>query len=375
MDPALEPFALFTRRLPDLIALIAPDIATYIRNESNNRFRAGVQQRVNLVDVFFGDDCFPTWLAMGWSQEEEDYHIWIQNRLLDINASSRVGDFIRNNLRDKCNEKLDEAIALGLALADIRMGEKLLPEWDQSAVEASIPVTAQPVEDHWEDSSERNILTFGADAVRAHTESTVSKESTTALSEQDSRSESSITSDSDSSSSDDVSSDDKNQGGEPVDDRYIMFTGGDPQPLPSRYSESDGEAPHILFGVEIVGGPNGTYEVDMEVYQAEDDSDVDELPEVELAVDATHYEFFFPVKDAVDANLPGMNLECKLELESPTPETDDFWCPAQWGDEDVDFDSADEEEEYEEDDAMIVDEDAMLDEGEKEPEEHVMMEF
>lgn len=363
---------LFGYRVPYVAKMIAPDVATYIRNESNARFRRAVAEGVCLVDLFFGDDCFPTWLARGWDQRDEKFHISIQDSLLDIQVSNRVGTFIRDNLRDKCNEKLKEAIGLGLALADIRMGEGLLPEWDQSAVEASIPVSAQPVEDHWEDSAERNIETFGAASVRDLIRLTVPEDNTTALLEQYSRSESSFTSNSDSSSSNGLSSDHNSDGGEPVDDRYTMFTGGDPQPLPSRYSESDGEAPHILHGVEIVGGPDGTYEVDIEVYQAEDDSDVDELPEVELAVDATAYEFFFSTKDAVNANLPGKNLECTLE--DPTPETDDFWCDGEWNDED--FDSAEEEEgEYEEEDAMIVDKDATLFEGEKEPAEHDMMEF
>jgi hypothetical protein len=42
---------------------------------------------------------------------------------------------------------------------------------------------------------------------------------------------------------------------------------------------------------------------------------VDELPEIEIAVDATMYEFFFPTNEAVDANLPRMDLECTFKDE------------------------------------------------------------
>jgi hypothetical protein len=38
-----------------------------------------------------------------------------------------------------------------------------------------------------------------------------------------------------------------------------------------------------------------------------------ELPQVELAIDATAYEFFFPTDEAVDASLPGMDLESTFE--------------------------------------------------------------
>lgn len=345
--------------------MIASDVSKYITDESNKRFTKAVEEGVALNDMFFGDDCFPAWVDMPQDEAERNYHVNIQDRLLDIDITSRLGNFIRERLIDTCNIKLEQARLLGLATADIKMGKGLLPVWDQSAVDASIPLSAQPVENHWEDSPERNILTFGAASLRGYAGSMASEDDTTGLFKESSHSDSSATSNSDSCSSSDVSGDDKNEVGD-VDDRYAMFSGGDPQPLPSRYSESDGEAAHILFDVEIVGGPNGTYEVDMEVYQAESDSDVDELPEVELAVDATHYEFFFSTGDAVDANLPGMNLECTLE--GPDTEAEYPRDVDGWGDEDLQFDSEEEGGQFEEEDDMLVDE-------EEDQNEDVMMEF
>ncbi|UKZ94345.1 uncharacterized protein TrAFT101_009221 [Trichoderma asperellum] len=357
--------ALFGRKRPNLIA---SDVAQYIQQQSNARLKRAVKERVPLDDLYFGDDCYPAWVDMCDGKAEESYHIQIQKRLLNLDASLFVDSCLREKLRDTCNAKLEEARLLGLGLADIRIGDGLLPEWDQSAVDMAIPLEVEPVKDDWEDSAERDALTFGAALVRnkakAKAKSTAPEDNTAALFKDDSSTASSDTWDSSSF----FYSDDKNEHGEAVDERYAMFSGGDPQPLPHRYSESDDEAPHILFDVEMLGGPDGTYNVDMEVYEAESDSDVDELPEAELAVDATAYEFFFPTTDAVDANLPGMDLECSLE--GPFTEADYLSHAAEWGDGGFDLGSTEEEEEQDEEG-----EEAMMMDGENELDKDVMMEF
>ncbi|KAH8120942.1 hypothetical protein LI328DRAFT_171838 [Trichoderma asperelloides] len=339
---SLKISALFGRKRPNLIA---SDVAQYIQQQSNARLKRAVKERVPLDDLYFGDDCYPAWVDMCDGKAEESYHIQIQKRLLNLDASLFVDSCLREKLRDTCNAKLEEARLLGLGLADIRIGDGLLPEWDQSAIDEAFPLEVEPVKDDWEDSAERDALTFGAALVRnkAKAKSTAPEDNTTALFKDDASTTSSDTWDSSSF----FYSDDKNEHGEAVDERYAMFSGGDPQPLPHRYSESDDEAPHILFDVEMLGGPDGTYN---------------------LAIDATAYEFFFPTTDAVDASLPGMDLECSVE--GPFTEADYLSHAAEWGDGSFDLHSTEEEEEQDEEG-----EEAMMMDGENELDKDVMMEF
>lgn len=322
---------------PKPAELLASDVRQHIRSESSSRLRDAAMGGVPLDALYFTDDCYPAWDSIYEMSSGCNHHARVQKRLLNREAAALVDPWIMKRLVDAANGKLEEARLLGIALKEMRIGEDLMPEWgrlkvdeavDEAADEAADktvdktvdvaiphnpqPVEDPPVEDEWEDSLERNMETFGADFVMANIEWTASEDNAPALDSD----ESFTSSDSDSSSGTDDNSHGSEQDEEPIDDRYAMLSGGDPQPLPVGYrtiAESDDEAPHILHDVEVNGGPSGTYHVDMEVYEAETDSNLDELPEVELAIDATAYEFFFPTDEALNASLPGVDLECTIE--------------------------------------------------------------
>ncbi|KAK1237424.1 hypothetical protein MKX08_003049 [Trichoderma sp. CBMAI-0020] len=270
--------------------LLASDVRQHIQAESKSRLRDAVENGVPLDALYFTDDCYPAWDSIYEMNPGRNHHARVQKRLLNREAAALADPMIMKKLVDAANGKLEEARLLGIALGDITIGRDLVPEWDPRVVDAAVPCIPEPVEDHWEDSLERNIETLGADFVLDNITRTDSV---------DSGQKSVATSDSDSSSGDDDNGGGNNQHGEPVDDRYAMLSGGDPRPLPLGYrsiAENDDEALHILHDVE-----------------AETDSNLDELPEVELAIDATAYEFFFPTDEAVDASLPGVDLECTVE--------------------------------------------------------------
>jgi hypothetical protein len=211
--------------------------------------------------LYFTDDCFPAWDEIYEINFEHNNHARVQNRLLNREVSRRIDPLILKVLRNESNDRLEEARLLGIALADIRVGDSLLPEWDQAAVDAAVPPSPVLIEDEWEDSPERDACTFGDQLTFDNVESMASDDNAMTVSSDASHSDSS-------SSAGSSSSDDNNQPEEPVDDHYAMFAGGDLQPLPSTFmpiSASDDEAPHILHDVEIYGGPDGIYHVDMEV--------------------------------------------------------------------------------------------------------------
>ncbi|KAK0392055.1 hypothetical protein NLU13_1553 [Sarocladium strictum] len=71
------------------------------------------------------------------------------------------------------------------------------------------------------------------------------------------------------------------------------------------WDDSEDLAPrtNIVHDVEVIGGQEHAGLIDMEVYLA-DPSDLDSLPELELAIDREAYEHHFGTEDAVDVELP-----------------------------------------------------------------------
>lgn len=247
--------------------LLASDVSQHIRAESNSRLRDAVKKGVPLDALYFTDDCYPAWDNIYEMNPGHNHHARVQKKLLNREAASLVDSLIMKELVASANEKLEEARLLGVALTDISIGIDLVPKWDRQAVDVAAP-PPELVKDHWEDSLKRNIDTFGVDFIMDEIREAASEDDSITPLNSTSDREDSAHYDTDSSASDDGIRYGNNQHEEPIDDRYAMFSGGDPQPLPSGYrtiAESDDEAPHILHDVEIHDGSNGTYHVDMEV--------------------------------------------------------------------------------------------------------------
>ncbi|KAM0479474.1 hypothetical protein ACHAPX_004689 [Trichoderma viride] len=249
------------------VELVASDVSQHIRAESNSRLRDAVRKGVPLDALYFSDDFYPAWDSIYEMNPGHNHHAQVQTRLLNREAAALVDRLIMKELVASANEKLEEARLLGVALTDISIGADLVPEWHRRAVDVEAPLP-EHVMDHWEDSLQRNVDTFGVDFVMDNIIETASEDDSIAALDTTSDREEPVTHDSDSSASDDGTGHGNNQHEESIDDRYAMFSGGDPQPLPFGYktiAESDDEAPHILHDVEIHDGSNGIYHVDMEV--------------------------------------------------------------------------------------------------------------
>lgn len=249
------------------VELVASDVSQHIRAESNSRLRDAVRKGVPLDALYFSDDFYPAWDSIYEMNLGHNHHAQVQTRLLNREAAALVDRLIMKELVASANEKLEEARLLGVALTDISIGADLVPEWHRRAVDVEAPLP-EHVMDHWEDSLQRNVDTFGVDFVMDNIIETASEDDSIAALDTTSDREEPVTHDSDSSASDDGTGHGNNQHEESIDDRYAMFSGGDPQPLPFGYktiAESDDEAPHILHDVEIHDGSNGIYHVDMEV--------------------------------------------------------------------------------------------------------------
>ncbi|OPB44975.1 hypothetical protein A0O28_0091130 [Trichoderma guizhouense] len=299
-----------SRTLPS--RLISGDVAKYIQRESNVRLETARQEGITLDTVFIGMDCLPTWIGMHWDPQRESLHCAIQDRLMDVEVSSTLGDVLRKDLIGKGNRKLEEARQLGLGIEDITIGKGLLATWDglSSTQETVYGLETPPEETSTgttvQDSSvigqaetpESDMITISSASEAPNSPEIVYDSSST----YDSCSDFSSSSGGNSSSTEDD---------EEVDDIIHMNNVVNIQP---EYSESDDEAPHILHDVEVVGSFEGHPDVDLEVYLVEDDEEVEGLPELELAIDGDAFIHYFGDDDLMEVEIPGMDLQCSLDV-------------------------------------------------------------
>ncbi|KAM6509243.1 hypothetical protein FSOLCH5_012245 [Fusarium solani] len=82
------------------------------------------------------------------------------------------------------------------------------------------------------------------------------------------------------------------------------------------YSEYDEEL-NVLHGAQIAGLSSFHSRIDLEVFLAEDEDEVEDLPEMQMAVDRDSFEHYFGTDGAVDVELDGARLRCTGELFDP----------------------------------------------------------
>jgi hypothetical protein len=82
------------------------------------------------------------------------------------------------------------------------------------------------------------------------------------------------------------------------------------------YSEYDEEL-NVLHGAQIAGLSSFHSRIDLEVFLAEDEDEIEDLPEMQMAVDRYSFEHYFGTDGAVDVELDGARLRCTGELFDP----------------------------------------------------------
>lgn len=85
----------------------------------------------------------------------------------------------------------------------------------------------------------------------------------------------------------------------------------DPEPS---YDDSDDDEPNIFHGAQVMGVLAQRSIVDLEVYIAEDDEEIQDLPQMELAIDQESYERHFGTDGAIELEIVGGRLICTGEL-------------------------------------------------------------
>ena len=316
--------------------------------------RAAVRANVDMKDVYIGDNCLPTWPNYFWDHERETAHSELQQRLMSQWIAKDLGDILYREIRVKGNARLERARQLGIQIREIRMGSDLLPTWstdiemrsaiddwprprraacsDQSVDNEGVPstYTDTDVEDSGQDSElaqtsgfveggyETVDMAIGNEALgsKPFNQSSFPTIPSVPLSNSWTNVEvgvsrpvsSSTTSDSDSDF--DEGTDTDASSGDVISLKDFAQDG--------RQDYTDGTE-NIFHDAEVVDGFQGpSCEVDLEVYIAEDDEEVDDLPEIELGVDRAAFEYHCGIAEAVDIEAEGFVIRCSdIPVEGP----------------------------------------------------------
>ncbi|PHH61500.1 hypothetical protein CDD82_2138 [Ophiocordyceps australis] len=234
-----------------------------------------------------GEDCMPTWPNRCWDEAVEKLHETIQHGLVHAQMVHSLGLFVRSAIINNGNRKLEEARRQGIKLDDVYIGRGLLPVWPMRTVKEDTGLTggaALELQDYMADSSEKGPEEEGQ---------------FTHLSAQMEWADSSC-SDSD---GDWTCSEDE------YDQVISMKNSICSEPI---YEDIDDA--NIVHNVEVVGDSGM---VDIQVLVVEDDEDIADMPEAELAVDYDGYEHHYGGggDEAIDVEIQDGQLYCLVGCE------------------------------------------------------------
>ncbi|OAR01493.1 hypothetical protein LLEC1_03099 [Akanthomyces lecanii] len=267
--------------------LIDIDVRHKIQACGMRMLKIAVSWSIALEAVFIDDNCLPAWPYRYWDPEVQSIHDAIQQRLTECQNALELGSNLREVVVQLGNKRIQEAITLGLELRDMMIGEDLLPTWqsrdgsgavvedDDTIIDADSSVHSQDATPLSTDSAEENPADEAATQER--------------------QPPSAWSSDSD--------SDEAEPEGEAYDDEISVYNFLCEHPV---IEEADDEAPlrNIVHDVDVFGSAvDGSGPVDFEVYLAQDDPDIELLPEVELAIDGDAFAHHYHLADVIDVEL------------------------------------------------------------------------
>jgi hypothetical protein len=113
--------------------------------------------------------------------------------------------------------------------------------------------------------------------------------------------------DSDSDSDSESEPDNEFDDAQDFDDAFLVDNMFDPEP---HYPDSDDGEMNIFHGAHVMSVPSQYANVDLEIYEAYDEDEIEDLPEMELCIDGELYGELFNTEEAVDVEIEGSRLIC-----------------------------------------------------------------
>ncbi|KAF7542481.1 hypothetical protein G7Z17_g11529 [Cylindrodendrum hubeiense] len=300
------------------VALIDPEVLEFLVYQSNVRLNLAKREGISITEISIGDDCLPVWPGFTWDPAVESLHSAIQHRLADLEIAQGLGNLVRNDVIYKGNRKLNEARQSGVQLEGIVIGNGLLPVWGDDTVQHQGSEHGGSEVDELSHITNNLCLSTSSTCVESASDATMA----TLVDSEASRSPVVLTSpgsfDSDSSDSDSDSGFDSDAENIPPrqEDNGIFAIPLNNHVHDQVYYSEDDDALNVVHDVEVIGSPRGRSIVDLEVFVADDDDEVYDLPEMELVIDREGFEYWHNTDEAIDIEVPGTELRCTGEIIS-----------------------------------------------------------
>ncbi|KAL6407918.1 hypothetical protein AUP68_08959 [Ilyonectria robusta] len=263
------------------VALIDPEVLQFLVFQSNLRLDFAKREGVDINELSIGDDCLPVWPGFSWDPSVESLHSTIQRRLANLELAQDLGNLVQNDIIAKGNRKLDEARLLGVQLESLVIGNGLLPVWGDDAFK---DVGSEHQDNEEEELSQMTSRLW------------LSNSSTCVGSSSDAATMSTLV-------------------GSETSPSPIVLTSPNLVDDQAYYSEDD-DAQNVVHDVEVAGAPRSHSHVDLEVYVANNDDEVYDLPEMEFAVDRDAFEYWHQTDEAIDVEVTGTELRCTGKIIS-----------------------------------------------------------
>ncbi|KAM3502818.1 hypothetical protein MY11210_008943 [Beauveria gryllotalpidicola] len=273
--------------------------------------------------VYIDDNCLPAWPGRVWDSETQSLHEVLQSRLSECLDAQELGRSLSAAIIEIGNWRLQEAVALGLQLQDLTIGENLLPTWpgrdDGSSTSTS---TSTSTSDGDVAASDHETMMEIGSSVHSNDLPPPPQSTSQAAAHQ--RHPTSAWS-SDTDSTDDS---EPERPASDYDDEVSLFNFVSQNPAADGDDDDDAPLSNVVHGVDVHGGPfhdGGDGDaVDFEVYVAEDDSDVEQLPEAELLIDEEAFAHHHHLADVVEVELADSGIYCVVPCEVRPADDDEL---------------------------------------------------
>ena len=285
------------------LSLVDDAVKEYLIIQSNKRLAQAREEGVDIEDISIGLDCLPTWPDFFWDPIAEPLHAAVQRRLDHLEVSQLLGNIVRDDIITKGKQKLERARELGLGLHEIIIGDSLLPEKVDLDMEAGHDLESGEQADDSLPSS--RTLTPGSSPT-PNPEDLLNS----SLWGSFARSYGPVTEESGDSSSDSDTDSDSNNDADPDDD-FLGISMNNFVDDQAYFSDS---SVGFFHDAHVVGAPRAHAAIDFEFYPATEDDEVEDLPEIEFAVDQEAFYHHFETDETIEIEVPGVQFSCTGEL-------------------------------------------------------------
>lgn len=289
------------------LGMVDDSLKEHLIRQSNNRLNQARDEGVDIKEISIGQACLPVWSTLFWDSSIEPLRSVIERSLDDLEVSQQLGKLLRDEIITKGNQKLEAARELGLDLDQIIIGNSLMPEF-------IVPITEDDEEGDLideQDGSQPSSKTLTPSSPPTTVDIDSGNLLNSSLLGSFARSYGPVTEglDSDNSDSDSDSNDDDDSDSDDGFPHIVMNNFVEDQ---AYYSDGSVE---YFYDAHVVGAPRGHSDIDFEFYAASEDDEVEDLPEMEFAVNEEAFYHYFETDGAIEIEVPGVQFRCTDEID------------------------------------------------------------